>query len=1220
MFCDPLELPDEIVAAQEQGRLVIFAGAGVSMGPPSNLPGFGDLAAGIVKNTTHAVRTPYDEFLGDMVNEGIEVHQLCRDIIATPGSVHSPIHVDLMRLFRAKERARLVTTNFDPHFSGAAAELGWTGLPVYRAPALPLGHDFHGIVHLHGAVDDEPRRMVLTDVDLGQAYLIDAWASVFLRTLFMEFTVLFVGYKHEDPPMRYLARGLAGRRGQQRYALTPETEITKWRALGITAVGYPLQPKPDEHGMLLKGVRRWVEITELQPLEIEARVRAIVTAPDSILPNRSETDFLRRCLVKDETAQYFERWAQGLRWVEWQHDEKLLKPYLTLDYPTQVPEDEEEKNRETARRRIANWVGRQLARETTGRGLWFVEQAGGRLGNIVASAVGLELAMERGIDFAHHGTAEWIEVLSRSNPTPRWSDMMGHLLLRAAKKRLWPLALRLLATCCRASVKLEAWPSFKETPEKENASLRIRTAHGSSYLGRAWQECFRPALPELAEELLHLLEELVREAHRVSRALGQGNDHTNRLLLTRSRIQVHSAYGGETGMGSLVTWLAEVVTFLVQQTPGLPPERIERWLQSRDPVLYRIALHALTETGRLTAAEKWDWIKRHATLFPQVSGARHESYALLKRIYAGLAGDAQEDLWTAVEAGPPQDWMKDVGDTEEDRARFRQSQIDRLVWALHAAFPQDARAKAAFARLEERSPGFAKAKHEHIDLDFWTGGVRDANVSPRTPEDLLKQEPADLLDYLLKFKSGDPFEANREGLASATAAAAGQNTIWAMKLMRVLAAGGHWDSDLWSALMWRLSFTAFTLEDQKWIIANLAVPLSQRADVVNGLTHFLLNGSLFSKESPPDPTVLNELAQISVQIWNAVRQPPTKEDEAKLGNADWLSIGINSPAGRVVEFWLRCTDHWRKPGDPPVHWPEVCAAGFDQIAEAATPADWQGLGILGCHLSFARAVAPDWTRTKLYPWLDFDAAREKAWPLFHALVTYGRLNRDLLLEVPPYFLSAVPWFAKADEKASGSFLAMVGLIIYPGLWEVTTSGWLKTILLGISPEQRVDFARSLGQALRDVAPDDMAAFWKRWMHQYWQERLKGRPLPLTAEENAAMVAWVWHLPPTEFAQAAALLPQGPKPQLDQWLPLEMMLKTGLPTGAPAALLDLWGWILEMCPHYYGDKDEYMEFLGKLPKDKTLLPKWERICQALGKHGASYAEAILAAGKTYFVAE
>lgn len=42
-----VDLPQALVAAQREGRLVIFAGAGVSMGPPANLPSFEDLAVQI---------------------------------------------------------------------------------------------------------------------------------------------------------------------------------------------------------------------------------------------------------------------------------------------------------------------------------------------------------------------------------------------------------------------------------------------------------------------------------------------------------------------------------------------------------------------------------------------------------------------------------------------------------------------------------------------------------------------------------------------------------------------------------------------------------------------------------------------------------------------------------------------------------------------------------------------------------------------------------------------------------------------------------------------------------------------------------------------------------------------------------------------------------------------------------------------------------------------
>ena len=40
-----VNLHESVVRAQEEGALVIFAGAGVSAGPPSNLPDFGLLAA-----------------------------------------------------------------------------------------------------------------------------------------------------------------------------------------------------------------------------------------------------------------------------------------------------------------------------------------------------------------------------------------------------------------------------------------------------------------------------------------------------------------------------------------------------------------------------------------------------------------------------------------------------------------------------------------------------------------------------------------------------------------------------------------------------------------------------------------------------------------------------------------------------------------------------------------------------------------------------------------------------------------------------------------------------------------------------------------------------------------------------------------------------------------------------------------------------------------------
>ena len=114
------------------------------------------------------------------------------------------LHQDLLRLYPKTAPVRLVTTNFDPLFEQEAEAIFDSSPEVFRAPALPLGREFDGIVHVHGSVR-RPNEMVLTDRDFGHAYLTDGWAQRFLVELFSNFRILFVGYSHDDTIMNYLA-------------------------------------------------------------------------------------------------------------------------------------------------------------------------------------------------------------------------------------------------------------------------------------------------------------------------------------------------------------------------------------------------------------------------------------------------------------------------------------------------------------------------------------------------------------------------------------------------------------------------------------------------------------------------------------------------------------------------------------------------------------------------------------------------------------------------------------------------------------------------------------------------------------------------------------------------------------------------------------------------------------------------------------------------------
>ncbi len=139
-----------------------------------------------------------------------DTHRHARDIIARDTSLPNRTHTALVRVASALGSSRIVTTNFDDHLAAAAVAAGIEVSDKWIGPALPLGADIDGIAHLHGSVLRRPEQLVLTDRDFGMAYLTNAWATRFLLPMFQRFTVLFVGYSHDDPIMRYLSLGLPG--------------------------------------------------------------------------------------------------------------------------------------------------------------------------------------------------------------------------------------------------------------------------------------------------------------------------------------------------------------------------------------------------------------------------------------------------------------------------------------------------------------------------------------------------------------------------------------------------------------------------------------------------------------------------------------------------------------------------------------------------------------------------------------------------------------------------------------------------------------------------------------------------------------------------------------------------------------------------------------------------------------------------------------------------
>ncbi len=97
---------DELIDHLEQGKLVLFVGAGVSMKGKSNLPNFDDLVDEIAKTLyveKREITEPHDYYLGKIAKTK-DVHQVARDLVHIEKSKPNPLHYAIPKVISFRYR------------------------------------------------------------------------------------------------------------------------------------------------------------------------------------------------------------------------------------------------------------------------------------------------------------------------------------------------------------------------------------------------------------------------------------------------------------------------------------------------------------------------------------------------------------------------------------------------------------------------------------------------------------------------------------------------------------------------------------------------------------------------------------------------------------------------------------------------------------------------------------------------------------------------------------------------------------------------------------------------------------------------------------------------------------------------------------------------------------------------------------------------------------
>ena len=405
------DVPERLLQAHEDGRVVLFCGAGISY--PAGLPGFSGLVDDIYDDLgtdpdsverAAIDEKKYDTALGLLerrITGEREAVRMSLASILTPKPGHrkpTATHQALLTLARTRAGPRrLITTNFDRLFETVLDKTD-PDAPRFLAPLLPVPKNrWDGIVYLHGRLSHDPTpqeldRLVLSSGDFGLAYLIERWASRFVTELFRNYTVCFIGYSIDDPVLRYMTDALAadnllGGTPTEMFAFgshakgREEQARSEWKAKNVTPILYR---KTKRHWYLHRTLWAWASTYRDG---IDGKESIIVRhAGLQPLASTEQDNFVGRVLwaLSDSSGQPAKRFAD-------------FNPVPTLDWLNQFAND-------CYRHRDLN-----------------------RFGVSPIATEDRKLAFSLVHRPAPYTLAPWMELLVQDDSGARWDDVMFHL-------------------------------------------------------------------------------------------------------------------------------------------------------------------------------------------------------------------------------------------------------------------------------------------------------------------------------------------------------------------------------------------------------------------------------------------------------------------------------------------------------------------------------------------------------------------------------------------------------------------------------------------------------------------------------------------------------------------------------------------------------------------------------------------------------------------------
>jgi hypothetical protein len=1089
-----VDLPDEVLDAHERGDLVFFIGAGASLAKPSNLPLFDGLARALARRAAHPFsrRASLDFFVGSLESlpGGFNAHHHAREIIANPRSKFNALHSAIVDLAGVGGDFRVVTTNYDDHLTAAAVSSSIPIADTWFGPALPVGWDFSGLVHLHGSVRRSEREMILTDRDFGRAYITDAWAARFLLPMFDRFTVVFVGYSHDDVIMRYLALGLPSPKSSEmgrRFAITSDPQDPKWDYLGIRPIGYTAIGR--NHGALTKAFEAWSNRSRMGQTDHRARVQTIVSG-GTILP-LPERDYLHSRLRTAEGARDFSIATAALPdpvkvdWLVWLED---LPEFRSLFTPKDVSE---------AAATLGNWFSRTFIASPVlhGAALQTVERIGQSMTNSLfrnASWAIEDLARDDSV-----AGERWLAFLATSIDGQSAPLRADALLPYLGESR--PRSIVVLRTALRPLLHLKRrWfvgetESARMIPDAEvswNAEEYALTQHltlavesaaaGDSALGAILQDSLIAAYDLL-------------DAY-------QGQPGQDSLVHGRSSIAPHEQDGFRDPIDAIIDALRDYGLKALPTRPDLP----NQWWATGRGLFQRLSLHLVSSDLSRAADEKVTWLLDHTDVYN--FDLKHEIFEVLAAAVADASPALRDRVLVAAEIGP--NYPVDLPDAERHLAYIK---YNLLVWLTRCAPGWEA-ASAVLAGIQQDNPNFAP--RDHPDFDTWMSGGTWGGTLPMATEEFVHALESNVTDALRDLLNRDYSERDFDQPTWRDSLELVEKSIGARPDLGI----SLWDHINRGQKPDNQGDELQRAITEGWAKADLG-PSAQAAierigqlvgdaESARPIARFLL-GQVRQKIDADESPVLSSMRNLARRLWD--EQSGRFSHRPDSDPLSFAPLYLNSWPGSVAQYWSHEVDRrWRNHRDD---WMGLTdeesealtqmLAGNRDALDAAQPA-------ICSELFFFFSADPTFTVQNILPLFSDNSSSRFAW---YSYLHHPRYD-DRLLSAGMLTSLITEWDrldGLSGPEVRGNFFGLVASIVtYAGIDTRARRELLTQSVLARDGAFAADFARRTVDFLAANGVDGGGA-WKHWLRQHLSDRLNGRPRTASPEELERWADVIPHL-------------------------------------------------------------------------------------------------------------